>query len=153
MSFTTVYHTVSPLNTFSSITGCPILVNSATPVACSGAAPTVVLTGNGSDLAADPYDYLPAYPLLLKVFFTNIVLSGTVSYPNPFFYVKVTGPTSFYCERRDDRDFGLSIQIKNWSAIALDTTITIEPVATLTGVTFDCLAGFALDNQRSPTVF
>jgi len=104
-------------------------------------------------MALSPYNYLPAYPLLLKLFFTNVVLSGTVAYPNPEFIVDVAGPKAFTCHRIDEKDFALAIKIKNWSTVSLNTTVSITPIPTLTGVSFTCLAGLALDTQDNPAEY
>jgi len=144
MSLITVYHSVAAFN---NVAGCPILVNSASGVSCTSGTPEVVFTATGSDMALAPYNYLPAYPLLLKLFFTNVVMTGTVAYPNPEFIVTVTGPKGFTCHRIDEKDFALAIRIKNWDTMSLNTTVSINPLPTLTGVSFTCLAGLALDTQ------
>ena len=149
MSLITVYHSSA---LFNSIAGTPILANSATPVACTSASPTVVFTANGADLATDPYDLEPKYPLLLKLFCTEVVMTGTVAYPNPEYIVYITGPAGTTCHRLDEKNFGLTLRVENWSTAVLNTTVTILPLPTLTGVTFNCLAGLALDNMNRPEI-
>lgn len=151
MSLTTVYHSVAPFN---SVTGCPILTNSATPVSCASGSDTGVLAiSSGSDLTSGAYSYLPQYPLLMKLFFTSVKMDGTVAYPYPEYIVRVSGSTTFTCHRTDEKDFGLSLKIKNWDARCLDTTVSITPIPPLTSVTMSCLAGIATDTQDTPSVF
>lgn len=151
MSLTTVYHSVLPFN---NVAGCPILTNSAAGTDCtSGVNNGVLAIPSGGDLTASPYNYLPQYPLLLKLFFTNVILDGTVAYPNPQFDVNVSGSTPFSCQRIDDKNFALSLKVQNWDERCLDTTVTINPVPPLTQVRMNCLAGLALDTQDSPEVF
>ena len=150
MPLITVYHSVVPFN---SVAGCPILVNAAAGVTCTSSVPGVVFTAAGADMAADPYDYLPEYPLLLKLFFTSVVMSGTVAYPNPEFIVNITGPKVFVEHRIDEKNFGITMRIKNWDAISLNTTVSITVIPPLTGVSLNCLAGLALDTQRDPSQF
>jgi len=144
-SLTLVHHSVTPFN---SVSGCPILVNSATPVSCSSTASTGVFSvAAGSDMTGNPYNFSPRYPLLMKMFFTNVVMDGTVAYPNPEFIVNVSGPTPFKCHRIDEKNFGISLWIKQWDTKSLDTTVSITPISPLTGVTMDCLTGLATDTQ------
>jgi hypothetical protein len=150
MSLITIYHRVVPSNT---INGCPILVNAAAGVACTESVPGLVFTAAGADMAADPYDYLPEYPLLLKLFFTNVVMSGTIAYPSPEFIVNVSGPKVFTEHRKDEKNFGISIRIKNWDAISLNTTVSITVIPPLTGVSLNCLAGLSLDTLGSQSQF
>ena len=145
----TIRHSVA---SFNSVDGCPILIdtaNSEPGVSVTSGSPTTVLTiANGADMAADPYVFLPDYPLILKLFFTKVTMSGTVAYPNPEFIVTVSGSTAFKCHQVDEKDFGLVIKIKDWATRPLTTVVSINALPPLTGVTCKCLAGIALDNQN-----
>jgi hypothetical protein len=123
------------------------------PSSFSAAASTNVFTATGSDMALTPYLYLPTYPLLLKLFFTSVVMSGTVKYPNPEYIVDVSGPENFTCHRIDEKDFSLAIKLRGWNTKSLNTAITITVIPPLTGVSLNCLAGLALDTQDSPAEY
>jgi hypothetical protein len=150
MSLITISHKIV---NFTSVVGCPMLANSATAVTCTSDTPGTVLTADGSELAANPYDYLTGYPILLKFFFSNVVMSGTVAYPNPEYVVTISGPKVFICHRIDEKDFGITIRIKDWSTKSLTTTVSLAIIPPLTGVSLSCLAGIALDTQDSPAEY
>ena len=145
----TIYHSVA---SFNSVVGCPILIDTANSdpgVSVASGTPATVLTiATGADLAGNPFDFLPDYPLILKLFFTKVVMSGVVAYPNPEFIVTISGSTDFKCHLVDEKDFALAIKIKDWYTRPLTTVVSILPLPTLTGVTCKCLAGIALDNQN-----
>jgi hypothetical protein len=145
MSLTPIYHGVA---SFNNIVGCPILVNSADGVACTESSSGLVFSAAGADvLALSPYNFSSRDPLLLKLFFTGVVLTGTLAYPNPEFIVTVSGAVGFTLHRIDSINFSLSLGLKNWSARSLDTTVSIYPIPPLTGVSLNCLAGLATDVQ------
>ncbi len=149
MSLTMVYHTPA---LFNSVPGCPMLVSSAAGVDCTSASANGVFAQNPGSALATSHGYDTSYPLMLKLFCTNVAMTGTVAYPNPEFIVNVTGPASCTVHRIDEKNFSLALKIKDWNTKSLDTTLSITPIPPLTGVSFNCLAGLAYgDNQdRSP---
>jgi hypothetical protein len=83
----------------------------------------------------------------LQLYFSSVVMTGTVAYPNPEFIVKVTGPFDDYTVHRyDEKNFGSTHFITSWGSKTIDVTVSILAIPPLTGVTLSCFAGIAIEN-------
>lgn len=141
MSLTTASYIVDP----GRIVGCPLITYSpATNYSVNDSTTVSVFSCSGSDLSAVPYEYNTKYPLLLKLFFTGVDMTGTITDAPIQFDVQVTGPfETVHCNRSDEKDFSLTHYIKNWADISMNVQVSVMPMASLTGVSFSCFAGIA----------
>jgi hypothetical protein len=131
--------------------GTPMLVNS--PVTSYSVDQTVPVTVfgpfTGADFIADPYNFSPTYPLLMKLFFSNVVMTGTVAYPTPEYIVQITGPfNTMKIHQYDEKNFGVTCNITNWALKAVNVVVSIIPIPPLTGVSLQCFAGIATENVQ-----
>lgn len=135
--------------------GVPLLVNSPAtyyPVTASTPA-TVFGPYTGADFTADPFNLIPAYPLKLQLYFSSVVMSGTVAYPTPEYVVTVTGPFDTYTVHRfDEKNFASTHNITDWLSKSITVTVSVRVASPLTGVSLQCFAGVATENvqDRSP---
>ena len=131
--------------------GTPMLVNNPptfySVASDSTAAVTVFGPYTGADFIADPYDFSPTYPLLMKLFFSSVVMTGTVAYPNPEYIITITGPfETMNIHSYDEKNFGVTHTISNWANKAIEVAVSIRAIPPLTKVSLLCFAGTATEN-------
>jgi hypothetical protein len=133
------------------IDGTPMLVNSPAAATAITSAASALVFGpyTGANFIANPYNFSPTYPLLMKLFFSNIVITGS-AYTNPEFIVKIEGPfKTIKSHQFSEKNFGLTSYISNWtSSSAISVTVSIIPVPPLTLVSLNCFAGTATENVQ-----
>ena len=131
------------------IVGTPMLVNNPpTYYSVDTTAPVTVFGPyTGADFIADPYNFSPTYPLMMKLFFSSVVMTGTVAYPNPEYIVTITGPfETMKIHQYDEKPFGVTHYISNWATKAINVVVSIKAIPPLTGVSLLCFAGTATEN-------
>ena len=131
--------------------GTPMLVNSpVTSYTVTQAAPVTVFGPfTGADFIADPHDFSPTYPLLMKLFFSNVVMTGTVAYPTPEYIIQITGPfDTMKIHQYDEKNSGVTHYISNWATKAINVVVSIIPIPPLTGVSLLCFAGIGTENVQ-----
>jgi hypothetical protein len=131
--------------------GVPLLANSpAVYYPITTAAPVTVFGPyTGSDFIANPFNYTPKYPLRLQLYFSSVVMTGTVAYPAPEYTVTVTGPFDDYVVHRfDEKNFGSTHFISDWQYKNILVTVSVRAFLPLTDVSLQCFAGVATENVQ-----
>jgi hypothetical protein len=118
-------------------------------------APVSVMEGfSGVDLRTPPFNFNPAYGLLLKLFFTEVKAEPVRTYFSYDFSFqgRIKGPFKTYqFNRHDTQDFSVTISLKDWADLRdIDVKVQILPVLPLARVTLKCTAGIALDAMDRP---
>jgi hypothetical protein len=134
--------------------GTPILTSSTTPVtAIDQDTPGVVFSGvDISQLNAAPYNYDTTYPLMVKMFCSEIVTDSTGA-----FRIKIEGSmagntTTF--QRQDTENFALTWYqngLVNWTDITSgDATVSVQSLSSITQISMNCVLGIATNNIDRP---
>lgn len=136
------------------IVGTPILTNDPTPIlSVDQTTAGVVFAGfDMGQLTSGSYGFNPKYPLLMKLFCSDVETDSTGE-----FIVRVTGTAATgnpKIHRQDTRNFGLTWDEKGntgWQNIAsADATVSVQPLAPMTFVRMNCVLGIATDNVDRP---
>lgn len=125
------------------LVGTVLLADSTTQVFNVSDTTSQVVLGpfDGTDLV--DYGYQTDYPLMLKVFCYDITPDSTGE-----FKLKVQGALGggTSVRRRDDSDFGLTWQIRDWAGLTdADATVTAQVFPPMTSVSMKVVCGLATD--------
>lgn len=105
-------------------------------------------------LSTPPFNFNPAYGLLLKLFFTEVKAEPVRTYFSYDFSFmgRIKGPFKTYqFYRHDTQDFAVTVSLKDWADLRnIDVSVQIMPVLPLAHVTLKCTAGIALDAMDRP---
>lgn len=128
---------------FSDLVGTVLLADSTTQVFDVSDTTSQVVLGPFDGTGLVDYGYQTDYPLMLKVFCYDITPDSTGD-----FKIKINGSlgggTSI--RRRDDSDFGLTWQIRDWDKlVGVDATVTAQVFPPMTSVSMKCVCGLATD--------
>ena len=129
--------------------GTPLLVNSPAAYYTVNKTTSATVFGpfTGADFIADPYDFSPTNSLMLKLFFSSVVMTGTVAYPTPEYIVQITGPfDTMKIHQYDEKNFGVTHYVSNWASKYINVVVSVLPISPLTNVSLLCFAGMATED-------